>query len=100
MPGTGKSGITSDRTLYTGTNHIRMFSEKDIIRQCAECSGDCESIKFCPVKWHHSAHSSKGIIPGMWHLAPTEQVTGQSGRSDRFTTEELLKGLSKLNQFL
>jgi len=74
-----------------------MFSENEIVIQCSQCKGHCDEIKKCPLKIEWPAERERKIIPaipGKWKLAG-KRLHMPAG--DKYTTEELIAGLSKLN---
>ena len=79
-----------------------MFSENEIVFQCSQCRGHCDEIKKCPLKIEWPAER-KGTIfpemPGKWKLSAAGKSVYLPAR-DKYTTEELITGLNRLNSHL
>jgi len=79
-----------------------MFSEREIIIHCRQCKGQCGRIKKCPFKMIRPIDQKSSlfpVIPADWEFSGSAQcISSLSG--DRYTTEQLLTGLSKLNGHL
>ncbi|MBI5664677.1 MAG: hypothetical protein HZC49_06285 [Nitrospirae bacterium] len=79
-----------------------MFSENEIAMQCSQCKGHCDELKKCPLKIEWTAVRESRMFPFMpsgWKLSDTGNCT-YLPESDNYTTEELIKGLSKLSGHL
>lgn len=78
-----------------------MFSEKDIVIQCRQCSGHCDNIKNCPLKvdWPNDRKSKIIPVPVNWILSSPVQDAYKTS-SEKYTTEELITGLRKLSDHL
>jgi len=79
-----------------------MFSENEITIQCSQCKGHCDEIKKCPLKIEWPVEMERRIFPaepGKWKLADTGK-SAYMPASDKYTTEELISGLSRLNRHL
>ena len=78
-----------------------MFSEREIAIHCRQCKGHCEDIKNCPLKTKWTADRKSTIFPALpedWKFSSTEFPS--MGMGGKYSTEELISGLGKLNNLL
>lgn len=79
-----------------------MFSENEILIQCRQCRGHCDEIKKCPLKTEWPSGNERKIfpvIPCKWDLSLAGKCLYLPA-NDKYTTEELISGLSRLNGHL
>lgn len=79
-----------------------MFSESEIVIQCKQCKGPCDDIKKCPLKSRWPKAQEIKIFPAMAlnRELSTQGKCAYMQASDKYTTEELIKGLGNLNGHL